>query len=103
MHSKFVRSYQEPLGNFKQIQICFINKLRSSGRLWQYLSYHSTLGRYIHRTYRIESNAHILLSVLSRGLLQIILYRCSHDLIIWPNCYIAVMELAAVPPEVFLH
>ena len=50
-------------GNLTLIFIIWCKYYKKTHRLWNYLSCHSTLGRYIHPIYRIEPNLHISPSV----------------------------------------
>ena len=83
--------------------------LQKKHHLPKYLFCHSTLGRYIHRIYRIESNLYISPLVLFtrsckiRRLYHHLLHFCSHHLMIWSNYWTAAIDLAAAPSEVLLH
>ena len=83
--------------------------LQKKHHLPKYLFCHSTLGRYIHRICRIESNLYISPLVLFtrsckiRRLYHHLLHFCSHHLMIWSNYWIAAIDLAAASSEVLLH
>ena len=83
---------------------------KANHHLRKYLSCHSTLGRYMYRIYRTETDPWISPSVQSRGYgtfcrqhHQLLFHPYSHHSMILPNCCIAAMDLAAAPPEVLLH
>ena len=85
------------------------NTMKKNCHLGKYLSCHSTLGRYIYRIYCIEPNLNFSVNFI-QGILQILsvvpscsFHRCCHHSMIRPNCCVAAMDLAAAPPEVFLH
>ena len=70
--------------------------LQKNNHLRKYLSFHSTLVRYVHHRYPIEPKLFISLSVLSREFFKFckqyhhcLLHRCCHHSMLTTNCCIS--------------